>query len=72
VKPREILIRQGNRIQIRFRRRRGTGKCEVDHRTNEITQVRPLLEPLPLAGAVIAPDAIHCQRETARYLAEDK
>lgn len=45
---------------------------EVGHKTNEITQVRPLLEPLCLDGAVITLDATHCQRETARYLVEDK
>jgi predicted transposase YbfD/YdcC len=45
---------------------------EVGHKTNEITQVRPLLDPLDLADAVITLDAMHCQRETARYLVEDK
>jgi predicted transposase YbfD/YdcC len=45
---------------------------EVGHKTNEITQVRPLLDGLDLAGAVVTLDALHCQRETARYLVEDK
>jgi predicted transposase YbfD/YdcC len=45
---------------------------EVGHKTNEITQVKPLLDPLPLDGAVITLDALHCQRETARYIVEDK
>jgi predicted transposase YbfD/YdcC len=45
---------------------------EVGHKTNEITQVRPLLDPLDLRGAVITLDALHAQRETARYLVEDK
>jgi predicted transposase YbfD/YdcC len=45
---------------------------EVGHKTNEITQVKPLLDPLDLNGAVITLDAMHCQKETARYLVEDK
>ena len=45
---------------------------EVGHKTNEITQVKPLLDPLDLRGAVVTLDALHAQRETARYLAEDK
>ena len=45
---------------------------EVGHKTNEITQVKPLLDPLPLDGAVVTLDALHAERETARYLAGDK
>ena len=45
---------------------------EVGHKTNEITQVKPMLDPLDLAGAVVTMDALHCQRETARYIVEDK
>jgi len=45
---------------------------EVGHKTNEITQVKPLLDPLDLRGAVITLDALHCQRETARYIVADK
>jgi predicted transposase YbfD/YdcC len=45
---------------------------DVAHKTNEITQVKPLLEPLDLTGWVVTLDALHCQRETARYLVEDK
>src|SRR5258706_24913 len=37
-----------------------------------ITQVRPLLDPVGLTGVVVTLDALHCQRETARYLVEDK
>ena len=37
--------------------------------TNEITQVRDLLDPADLAGAVVTGDAAHVQRETARYIA---
>ncbi len=42
---------------------------EVGHKTNEITQVKPLLDPVDLHGAVVTLDALHAQRETARYLA---
>jgi predicted transposase YbfD/YdcC len=45
---------------------------EVGHKTNEITQLKPLLEPLGLRAAVITLDAMHAQRETARHLVEDK
>jgi predicted transposase YbfD/YdcC len=45
---------------------------EVGHKTNEITQVKPLLDPLDLAGTVVTMDALHCQRQTARYIVEDK
>ena len=42
---------------------------QVGHKTNEITQVRPLLDGVDLRGAVITLDAMHAQRDTARYLA---
>jgi hypothetical protein len=45
---------------------------EVDHKTNEITGFQPLLEGLDLAGAVVTADAMHAQREHARFLVEDK
>jgi predicted transposase YbfD/YdcC len=44
---------------------------EAGHKTNEITQVKPLLEPLEPAGRVVTPDAMHCRKTTARYLVED-
>ena len=37
--------------------------------TNEITQVRQLLDPVGLDGAVVTGDAAHAQRDTAAYLA---
>lgn len=37
--------------------------------TNEITQVRQLLDPVDLAGAVVTGDAAHAQRGTAEYIA---
>jgi predicted transposase YbfD/YdcC len=37
--------------------------------TNEITEVRQLLDPVDLAGAVVTGDAAHAQRQTAAYIA---
>jgi predicted transposase YbfD/YdcC len=45
---------------------------DVAHKTNEITQLKPLLDPLELTGWAVTLDALHAQRETARYLVEDK
>ncbi len=44
----------------------------VSDKTNEIPCIKPLLDPLPLEGAVVTADALHTQTETARYLVEDK
>lgn len=44
----------------------------VEHKTNEITQVKPLLDEVGIAGALVTADALHVQSETARYLVEDK
>lgn len=37
--------------------------------TNEITQVRELLDPVDLENAVVTGDAAHAQRDTAAYIA---
>jgi hypothetical protein len=44
----------------------------VEEKTNEIPKLPQLLDPLPLAGAVVTADALHTQVETARYLVETK
>lgn len=44
----------------------------VDQKSNEITALQPLLAPLDLKGAVVTADAMHTQKETARYLVEEK
>jgi predicted transposase YbfD/YdcC len=41
---------------------------DVDQKTNEITGFRPLLEGLDLDGVVVTADAMHAQREHARFL----
>ena len=44
----------------------------MDQKSNEITALQPLLDPLALAGKILTADALHTQREAARYLVEDK
>ncbi len=44
----------------------------IPAKTNEIPELKPLLEPLPLQGRVVTADALHTQRESARFLVEDK
>lgn len=44
----------------------------VDGKTNEITVVRPMLDELDLSGVVVTADALHAQRELAKFLVEDK
>jgi len=44
-------------------------QLDVGHKTNEITCFTPLLDNVPdLAGTVVTSDALHTQREHARYL----
>lgn len=45
---------------------------QVGEKTNEIPELKPLLQPLELTARVVTVDALHTQRETARYLVEDK
>jgi predicted transposase YbfD/YdcC len=45
---------------------------QVGAKTNEITAFGPLLEDLDLAGALVTADAMHTQRDHARFLVEDK
>lgn len=47
-------------------------QTEVDHKTNEITALRPLLADLDLAGGVVTADALHAQRDHAEFLVTDK
>lgn len=48
------------------------GQACVDEKSNEITAVKPLLDDLEIAGATVTADALHTQKEFARYLVEDK
>ena len=45
---------------------------DVNQKTNEITQVKPLLDDVDITGVLVTADALHVQKETARYLVEDK
>ena len=45
---------------------------EVDTKSNEIPALRELLEPLSIEQRVITADALHTQRETVRFLVEQK
>lgn len=45
---------------------------DVEATTNEITQFAPLLDEVDLAGAVVTADALHAQRDHARYLVDDR
>jgi hypothetical protein len=47
-------------------------QTSVDGKSNEITHFAPLLQPLDLAGCVITADALHTQREHAKFLVADK
>lgn len=45
---------------------------EVDHKTNEITALRPLLAERDIQGCIVTADALHAQRDHATFLVEDK
>ena len=47
-------------------------QVEIADKASEMKAVKPLLDPIPLAGRVVTADALHAQAETARYLVEDK
>jgi len=53
---------------------RGTvvAQVAVGAKTNEIPCIKPLLANLDLRGVTVTADALHTQRETARYLVEEK
>lgn len=44
----------------------------VENKSNEIPAFRPLLENMDLAGRVVTGDALHAQRDHARFVVEDK
>ena len=47
-------------------------QSDVDGKTNEITRFVPMLDTLDLTGAIITADALHTQRDHARWLVEKK
>jgi hypothetical protein len=48
------------------------GQCEVDAKSNEIPAAPILLSPIELRGMTVTADALHTQRELARFLVEEK
>ena len=46
------------------------GQRAVDSKTNEIPEIRTLLETMTLEGMLITTDAMHTQRETAQFFTE--
>jgi hypothetical protein len=44
----------------------------ISDKTNEIPKLREILEPLDIEGSVVTADALHTQKETARFLVEQK
>jgi len=47
-------------------------QMSVSEKTNEIPCARPLLAELDIEGSVVTADALHTQKETARYIVEKK
>jgi hypothetical protein len=45
---------------------------QVSEKTNEIPCVQTLLQDLNIEGSVVTADALHTQKETARFIVEDK
>ena len=45
---------------------------EIREGTNEIKAFKPLLKDIEINGAVVTVDAMHCQRENAKFLVEEK
>jgi hypothetical protein len=48
------------------------GQVRVDSKTNEIKAFQPILEDMDIEGSVITADALHTQKEAARYVVEEK
>jgi len=44
----------------------------VDEKTNEITALRPMLEPLALDGVVVTADAMQTQQKAAHFVVQEK
>lgn len=48
------------------------GQIKIDPKSNEITSVKPLLEPIKIEGSIVSLDAIHTQSDTAKFIVEEK
>jgi predicted transposase YbfD/YdcC len=47
-------------------------QVEIEDKTGELSAFEPLLRPLDLTGVVVTADALHTQRDHARFLVQDK
>lgn len=47
-------------------------QTRIPDKTNEVPCLREVLSPLDIEGAWVSADALHTQRDTARFLVEDK
>lgn len=47
-------------------------QCPVDSKTNEIPALQTLLDPLDIKDHVVTCDALHTQKDTARYIVKEK
>lgn len=47
-------------------------QIEIDRKTNEIPELKRLLTPMEIQGRIVTADAMHTQKETARFLVEEK
>src|SRR5450755_606299 len=48
------------------------GQLDVDLKTNEIPMFSTLLDTIDLLGALVTADALHCQKDHAKYLVEQR
>jgi len=48
------------------------GQLDVDLKTNEIPMFSTLLDSIDLLGALVTADALHCQKDHAKYLVEQR
>ena len=48
------------------------GQITVDRKSNEIPDVKDLIDMLDIEGKVITADAMHCQKETAEKIVDNK
>lgn len=73
---RHAVREDGSRVHLLSAFLQGQGvrvaQREIPTKTNEIPEIKPLLEPLALSERVVTADALHTQRETARFRVEDK
>ena len=65
-RPRQLVAALGHASGVVL------NQVEVACKASEQQAVKPLLDPLPLAGRVVTADALHTQIDTARYLVGDK